>query len=192
MLASLIEWDFYIQGLINQECTNSFVDWIMPYWRDKKTWIPLYLSFVIGLIWKYKWKGFAVIVIVVVVIGLSDFVSSELIKKSIERLRPCRTPEIMDQVRMLVNCGGGYSFTSSHATNHFALAMILYHTLHRQLRSGLYWSVLFLWAGSIAYGQAYVGVHFPFDILCGSLLGIGIATFVYFVLYRQLPKKYRL
>lgn len=30
---------------------------------------------------------------------------------------------------------------------------------------------MFLWAAVICYAQIYVGVHFPVDILCGTLLG---------------------
>ncbi len=30
---------------------------------------------------------------------------------------------------------------------------------------------MLFWAASIAYGQVYVGVHFPFDVLCGGILG---------------------
>ena len=34
------------------------------------------------------------------------------------------------------------------------------------------WKYLFLiWAASVSYGQIYVGVHYPFDILGGALLG---------------------
>ncbi len=36
----LIQFDHYLFHLLNEEWTNSFFDWIMPYWRDKLTWIP--------------------------------------------------------------------------------------------------------------------------------------------------------
>jgi undecaprenyl-diphosphatase len=32
---------------------------------------------------------------------------------------------------------------------------------------------MFVWAASICYAQVYVGVHYPLDVLCGSLVGIG-------------------
>jgi len=37
--------------------------------------------------------------------------------------------------------------------------------------------VLYLWAASIGYAQVYAGVHYPFDILAGALLGTGIGWF---------------
>jgi len=37
------------------------------------------------------------------------------------------------------------------------------------------WKWLFIaWAAIISYAQVYVGVHYPFDILCGALIGSGI------------------
>ena len=43
----LIQIDHYLFHLLNEEWTNGLFDVIMPYWRDKMTWIPLYL-FAIG------------------------------------------------------------------------------------------------------------------------------------------------
>jgi len=34
------------------------------------------------------------------------------------------------------------------------------------------WAFLFLWAAMISYAQVYVGVHFPFDIFCGAIVGV--------------------
>ena len=37
------------------------------------------------------------------------------------------------------------------------------------------WALLaFLWAAAISYAQVYVGVHYPFDVLGGALVGISI------------------
>jgi undecaprenyl-diphosphatase len=76
----------------------------------------------------------------------------------------------MSHVRLLINnCSGGYSFTSSHATNHFGLALFLFITLQSVFKK---WRYLFLfWAATICYGQVYVGVHYPLDVLCGAILG---------------------
>ncbi|MEY2901476.1 MAG: hypothetical protein RLY89_582, partial [Bacteroidota bacterium] len=73
-------------------------------------------------------------------------------------------------VRLLLpNCGSGYSFTSSHATNHFAFAVFIFITMGQVLGKWK-WAFLF-WAGSVAYAQVYVGVHYPIDVLVGGLLG---------------------
>ncbi|BDS12693.1 phosphatase PAP2 family protein [Aureispira anguillae] len=177
MLEHLIEWDQAAFGLINGTWHNDFLDVILPYWRNKKTWIPLYalLLLIIG-----KDRGFKtvwVLIIIGLTIGLSDQVSSQWIKKTIERIRPCNDTNL-GAVRELVPCGGGYSFTSSHATNHFAFAMQLF-LLFRLNWQKRYFVLLFFWAGLIAYSQVYVGVHYPLDVTMGAILGCFLAWIVY-------------
>ncbi|MBK8699845.1 MAG: phosphatase PAP2 family protein [Saprospiraceae bacterium] len=83
---------------------------------------------------------------------------------------------------MLVRCGSGYSFTSSHATNHFAIATFLSFSLGTFLRKVR--TPLFTWAGVISLAQVYVGVHFPLDVLCGGLLGFSVGLFWAWVFMR--------
>ena len=58
---------------------------------------------------------------------------------------------------------------SSHAANHFAMAMFIYSTLKNYI--GKWLGLLFVWAFFIAYAQVYVGVHYPIDVICGGLFG---------------------
>ena len=100
-------------------------------------------------------------------------ISSKIIKKSVQRTRPCndisRLSEQGHEVKLLVPCGSGYSFPSSHATNHFAVAVFVIFTFANR-KKWLKWGLI-AWASSIALGQVYVGVHYPLDVLCGGLLG---------------------
>ena len=95
-------------------------------------------------------------------------------------------------MELRVHCGGGYSFTSSHATNHFALAtflVIILGPFFKWIRIPI-----FLWAASIAFGQVYVGVHYPLDVLAGSivgiLLGILMTKFYQMTRFNQLPQHF--
>lgn len=184
-MEAILEFDQTIFFLINNDGHNSFLDAIMPYWRDKYTWIPFYLALAIFVIYKFKAKGLYLILALALTVGIADTISSKIIKKSVQRLRPCNDTQINQQVKLLVRCGGGYSFTSSHATNHFAVALFLIGTLGRIFRR-IKWPLLF-WAATIAIGQVYVGVHYPLDILVGgtigSLIGIGISR-----IYQSFPK----
>jgi membrane-associated phospholipid phosphatase len=102
---------------------------------------------------------------------LSDYVSSDLIKDSLFRLRPCHDPTLADKVRFLVSyCPVSSSFTSSHAVNHFAAAMFIFTTFKKAVSP--YWGYVFLWAFFISYAQVYVGVHFPLDVFCGAIVGL--------------------
>lgn len=116
---------------------------------------------------------------------LTDQVSSSIIKNLVQRPRPCRDEFLMSHVRLLLaNCSGGYSFTSSHSTNHFGFAMFVFLTMQPIMKE---WRYIFLaWAATVAYGQVYVGVHYPFDVLCGGLLGSLIGYFTGTVFNRKI------
>ncbi|GAB5554502.1 MAG: hypothetical protein Sapg2KO_40930 [Saprospiraceae bacterium] len=180
-LDTILALDEQLFRIINGTWHTDFLDWILPYWRDKKFWYPLYLALIALIIYRFRVKGIYLLLALFVTVGVADLVSSKVLKKTVKRVRPCNDPVLQDDVILLVGCGKAYSFTSSHATNHFAIGTFLALTL------GLYyrrWRWLFyFWAASIAFGQVYVGVHYPLDVLVGSLLGIGIAlltTTIYF------------
>lgn len=168
-MEQLLQLDQELFFLINGEWHLPLLDEVMPYWRDKKFWIPLYVVLAGFLVYKFRLKGLYFILAVVLTVGIADTVSSKVVKKSVQRVRPCNDVEIKDEVELLAGCGSGYSFTSSHATNHFAIALFIALTLGR-----IYWWArwpFILWAASIAFGQVYVGVHYPLDVICGALLG---------------------
>jgi undecaprenyl-diphosphatase len=189
MQQSLLEWDIEWFKLINGQWHVAFLDWVMPWWRDKTTWIPAYLALLAFLFYTFRKNAFPLVLAAILCAGLSDIASSKIMKPTFKRLRPCNTPELQYDVRLLSGCGKAYSFTSSHAANHFALATFLSLTLgifYRKIRPWLY-----LWAASIAYGQVYVGVHYPSDVLVGAILGWTIGNMVA-NLYFRLPKAIRL
>ncbi len=162
---------------INTVLTSPFLDTVYPWWREGNAWIPLYLFLIVFMLQNFKSKALGWILFALLTITLSDQISSHLIKPFFQRLRPCNEPLLANQIRLLLNgCSGGYSFTSSHATNHFAFALFVYKTLGFVIGKWKY--ALLVWAASVAYGQVYVGVHYPLDILVGSILGtvIGYIT----------------
>ena len=168
---------------INSHWTNYWLDMIMPWWRDSNTWIPLYLFMILFLTLNFKNKAWIWILFAVVNVILTDQTSSHLIKNFIQRPRPCADEYLQFHVRLLLDhCSGGYSFTSSHATNHFGFAVFVFITLKDVLKQWK-WSFIF-WAATISYGQVYVGVHYPLDVLCGALLG----TFFGFMMGRIFNK----
>ncbi len=187
LLPTLIDFDRWLLAKINGEWSSDFLDTVYPYWRARTTWIPLYVALVAFVIYRYGKLGGQILAALAITVGIANTLSSELIKKTVQRTRPCREAAI--QVRTMANmdCSSGYSFTSSHATNHFALSwsLIFFIPYFRQRRAWRFG--LLFWAASIAYGQAYVAVHYPLDILCGSILGTFTAMFFYW-LYRRLQR----
>lgn len=179
--------DISLFNYINQGLSSELLDAILVPIRYEKFWIPFYV-FVLGVlifnIDKYRWFS---IFIILATIGSADIVSSHIIKPLVERPRPCHDNSNMENVILRVRCGSGYSFTSSHATNHFTTATILFLVFGGRRKKWMY--LLFIWAGAISVAQVYVGVHYPIDIFCGTLLGISIGTLGYYF-YKKWKNNY--
>lgn len=162
-----IDKDFFL--MINQGLSNPFFDWLLPILRNPFTWSPLYLFLIIFFIKNYGRIGLLLVACILLNFAVSDGISSHLIKKNVKRIRPCNDIEFKEEVNIRVRCGAGFSFTSSHATNHFAMAVFLIFIFYRKWKPVL--PIALTWAFLISFAQIYVGVHYPFDILCGAILG---------------------
>src|SRR3569833_170428 len=147
-----------------------FFDLVMPWLRNPKFWIPLYL-FIIGFcVYRYKKQGLVIILLLALSAGFADFTSASIVKPLVKRDRPCRDELVSKTAIVRVNCGTGYSFPSTHATDHFAMAFFLIMLFHKKWRWIWLWALL--WAGLISFAQVYVGVHFPVDVTVGALYGV--------------------
>lgn len=184
VMQSLIEVDQSLFHQVNSEWTNAFLDWLLPVWRNMYFWIPVYIFIILFAALNYGKKSYWFILFLICAVGTSDFTSSHLVKKTIKRVRPCNDAELTE-VRTLVRCGSGYSFTSSHATNHFALSYFLFATLGLRFRKIRGW--LIAWAATVSYAQVYVGVHYPVDIISGMILGILISK-IFVWMYKRSGK----
>lgn len=167
---------------------NNIFDFIMHWITLQETWYPFYLLLVIWMVWKFKQKAIIPIIMIILAITISDQFTSSFMKPFFERLRPCHEPAIAQKVHLVDGCGGLYGFASSHASNSFALATLLFLLFRHFLK---YTSFFFVWAAIVAYSRVYVGVHYPGDILVGGVLGyiIGISLFY---LYSKFLSKYKL
>lgn len=170
LLQKLEQWDQWLFIQVNDHQTNPFFDSIMPYLRIAYFWTPLYLFLFLFITSNFRGRGLWWSVIFLCTVSLCDMTSSKLVKESFERLRPCGDPDFFEYVRLLVeNCSGTYSFTSSHAANHFGMATFIFLTLKPVIGKWVW--LAYLWAAAIGYAQVYVGVHYPFDILGGAAIG---------------------
>ncbi|OAV45931.1 phosphatase PAP2 family protein [Lewinella sp. 4G2] len=176
--------DYAIFEFINQDLANGFLDWLLPVYREKTTWVPLYgvLIFYVNRTYGLK-QTLYFLVAVAIIMGVADQLAASVLKPWIGRIRPCAEPAVADTVRSLVGCGGKLSFPSNHATNHFALAGILALTLFRD-KLVFKW-IFYAWAASICFAQVYVGKHWPADVVGGGILGL-ILAYGGILIYRKL------
>jgi undecaprenyl-diphosphatase len=169
MLSTLTELDTSLLWWIHAH-HNAALDWLMPILRSKWTWLPLYVFILAFIVMNYGKRGGVWLLFFVCTIGLADLTSSKLVKPQVNRMRPCHTEHVLERMDLLVSCGGRYSFTSSHATNHFAMAAFIFFTLGGIFKR-IRWPIM-IWAGLIAFAQVYVGVHYPLDVIGGAMLGV--------------------
>ncbi len=160
---------------------HPVLDSILPWTRHSNNWIPLYLGLLGWMVYQLGWKTWKWFLFALLNVGLTDQVSSSIFKPLFHRLRPCNDPALLGKTRLLLDhCSGGFSFTSSHAANHFGLAMFIFITWGTaQQKITKYF---FVWAGVIAYAQMYVGVHYPLDILGGTIIGL-LAGYAMSIMY---------
>jgi membrane-associated phospholipid phosphatase len=169
-LYKILQGDYWLFSHINQRWTSPVLDNLLLFVREAEFWIPFYLFLLIFMAINFGKKGWLWSLYLTMTVIISDTISSHLIKdRLVYRLRPCSNPYWADSIHFLANyCPSSSSFTSSHAFNHFAMAVFIYRTLRPVSR---WWALALLWAFVISYAQVYVGVHYPLDVVCGGILG---------------------
>ena len=176
---------------------SEWADILMWYISKSTTWLPLY-ALLVGLI-VYRFgilspslcregrRGSSLLRVLIILagfavaVGVSDFVSSGIIKPWVCRLRPTHEPELAGLIH-LVNgyTGGMFGFVSSHAANTMACAL-LFALLYRNKYATV---GLMLWVALNCYSRMYLGVHYPADIIGGLAIGALMATLTYVMVRR--------
>lgn len=161
----IINIDSELFYFLNITLANPITDFLMPIVTNQKNWLPIYIFMISFLLIKYKKNGFFMVITILFAVGLGDYINSSIIKEMVGRFRPCAT---LTDIHLLVPCGPGKSFMSSHAVNNFAMAYILGYYFKQNK-----W-IFYTLASLVAYSRIAVGVHYPLDVISGALLGIAI------------------
>ncbi len=173
---SIGAWDtqvfFFLNGL-----HAPWLDPIMFYLSKTLTSLPVYVLIIYLLYKKFNTKIWIPLICIIACIGLTDRITSGIMKPAFARLRPTHEPLLVEKVHTVNGYKGGkFGFASSHAANTFGLSMLIFMLLRKEKRQiGL----LFVWAAVISYTRIYLGVHYPGDILAGALIGLGCAWICY-------------
>ncbi len=166
MIDFFVHIDTLVFYLINVTISNPFFDSVMPFITELRNWYIVYIILFVWLFWKGGKNGRIAALSLILSIVITDQINSMVLKEIFGRLRPCVTQE---NINLLVSCGAGKSFPSSHAANSFAAATILsFFYMH-------YKYAFFLIAFLISFSRVYVGVHYPIDVIAGGIVGFIIA-----------------
>ena len=177
MIDKLIEIDqSWLLAINGAHC--GVMDQVMWYISQAWVWIPLYVVLIGLLIWRFGWKwGLVYTVALVAAVGLSDWISSGVIKHLVCRPRPTHEPALEGLVHVVNGyVGGAYGFVSSHAANTMSLA-VLFGLIWNKINHQAWWLLSYVVVN--CYSRMYLGVHYPGDILGGLLVGTVMAFAVY-------------
>ena len=181
MIEFLYSIDVAVFHFINVTLSNPVGDFLWPLITDYYRFLPVQI--LLAAVWlllivKGGARGRTAALLLIPLLLFSDKLSSALIKEFISRPRPCHeiggTP-VVQGIHLLVGCGSGKSFPSSHAVNNFAVAT-LFSYYYPRWRTGFY-----AWAALVALSRTAVGVHYPSDILGGAVIGVCVALVVIFL-----------
>lgn len=189
---SLLDIDKYM--LLSMNGSDSlYWDGCMSLYTTTIIWMPLLLILIYVLIKNNNIKDFFFLLVMLVLVFLTtNFISSGICKPLFARLRPTYDPELMYIVDVVNNIRShDYSFTSSHAANSFGIATFVMLLIKNR---ALTFSLI-LWAAMNAFTRIYLGVHYPADIIAGTVIGVTTGILMYrvymFIKKRQQRSKHR-
>ncbi len=160
----LVAVDQLIFQWLNGVWTHPIADQMFTFITSFQRAAPLFALLAAYLLWRYRMRAFRGLLAVGLSVAIGDQIATRIIKPTVHRDRPTQALGA-DKVRLLVPHQSSPSFVSNHATNMYAVATAL--SIFLPEVAGL----IFMYAFLVAYSRVYVGVHFPFDVLGGAILG---------------------
>ena len=183
ILNSIIEYDKQFLIFLHSQGT-IFWDSFWLFITNPLHWIPLFfIIFFLG----YKVFTLKQSVLIMISTALSAgaaLLVVNLIKNSIQRLRPINDTSINSEIRILIS-DSDFSFVSGHSTVSFTIAFLSFWILKKHYK---YAWLLFIFPLLFAYSRIYLAAHFPIDIFFGMILGFLIARLACVIIYKSILK----
>ena len=177
MLDLILEYDHKLFLWLNNLGNESF-DWFWMIMTNKLFNFFVYSIALIYLLKKTDIKSLISMILFLSILILISDQTSNLFKNFFERLRPCHDEQISSYMRLVKDsCGGFYSFFSAHASNSFSLASFFFFVYYKIIQRKII--LFFVLASLVSYSRVYIGVHYPLDIITGSIFGF-VSGFILF------------
>jgi undecaprenyl-diphosphatase len=163
------------------------IDQVM--WFFSLTWPTVFIALSVAFYFYFKFsprKALEFLLGCAIVFACADL-SSNSIKHSVKRYRPTHNLEISQHIHTVNDYRGGkYSFVSGHASNTFGIMTFIFlclrmFPLSRRL-------LLFLFPLLVVYSRMYLGVHYPSDIITGTILGLIFGSLVFYIMNKYFLK----
>ncbi|SDB52697.1 undecaprenyl-diphosphatase [Pseudobutyrivibrio sp. YE44] len=177
---------FYFDWELNllhwfQSIHNDFLDFIVPQitFLGNAGWFWIVITILLIVLPLNRKLGFQAAISII----LTVLVCNVILKPMVMRCRPCWLEQ---DVQMLVKVPHDFSFPSGHSNISFAVATAIFT---RNKKFGIPAIIL---AGCIAISRLYVFVHWPTDVIVGTLIGVSGGIVSYFIinaLYTKFGRK---
>lgn len=196
MLETLNQYDHSLMLWLNYD-GGAFLDAFWYAVSYKFSWVPLYVAILWVFVSHARHRSLTMpsdgpsrstariliglLITTALIIVAADQLSSGLIKPLVQRPRPSHEPGLEALLHYVGDYRGGrYGFVSSHAANTAALAL----WLCLLFRQRALWCAMAAFYVANCYSRIYLGVHYPGDIICGTLIGL-LAAFVGYTVFRR-------
>lgn len=163
-----------------QSIHNTVLDWLVPKitMLGNAGWFWIAVTLLLLVLPLNRKMGVQAAISLI----LTVIICNIILKPSIMRCRPCW---LEPEVQLLVKVPHDYSFPSGHSNASFAVATAIFT---RNKKLGIPALIL---AAAIAISRLYVFVHWPTDVLVGTLTGICGGIISYFIvnfIYKKLKR----
>ena len=159
----------WIQENVRAESMNGFWRFITSLGDDGLFWIGL--GILMLFFKKTRKPGMAGLL----AMALNFLMTNLTIKNLVARPRPYT---VLENLEILIEQPGEFSFPSGHTSSSFAFAVAVYLLLPKK-----YGVPALVLAALISLSRLYVGVHYPTDVLGGFIVGTACA----FAIVRGIP-----
>jgi undecaprenyl-diphosphatase len=180
MLEEVINLDKKLFIFLNNLGSEPF-DGIWLLVTKQFNWIPFFLLLLVILYKKIGTKQLVIVLLTVAALITFTNEITDLIKFSVQRIRPCNDEELVGLIR-IVKDSDTFSYFSGHAANSTAAMMLVFLILRGFYK---YAYLIFLYPLIFAYSRIYLGLHFPLDIISGYIFG-SLTGILFYWIYKKI------